>query len=124
MRGAGGTESVDEIVIVAQPGDRLDEHVVEDDLLVDRHTATLDVLEDLATVVVKSVQLGNAAQTVVVQVGQQLVDRRCPRPGRTTHGAADARRTADRTGKVLRIPFGCRVARFHRGTFALALLSP
>ncbi len=55
---AGGTESVDQVVEVAQPGDRLDQHVVEHDLLVDRHAAALDVLEDLAALVVEPCSSG------------------------------------------------------------------
>ncbi len=118
-RTPSGRKPVDEVVEVPQPGDRLGEHVVEDDLLVDRDAATLDVLQDLAAVVVETVELRNAAQSVVVQVGQQLVDGWRPRPGRAAGPCA--RRASHRPPLRAGAQAVCRrVALFHRGTFSLA----
>ena len=97
-----GTEPLDDVVEVAQPGDRLGEDVLQHHLAVDRHAPALDVGEHLAALVVEAVQLRHAAQPLLGEVGEQLVHGGRPRPGRAPHRAADARRAADVPGQVLR----------------------
>jgi len=86
---------------VAQPGDRLDQHVVEDDFAINLHAAPVDVLEDLSTLVVYPMDTRDSTQTVVVQESEQLVDCRRPGSGPATDGRADAGSATDRAMKVL-----------------------
>jgi len=88
-------EVIDRIVEVAQPLSGLFEHRIEDDLVVDRNTAALQIRQDLASVIVDSLHLGDTTQSARTQMLEQFMDCGSPRPNGSAYGPTDSCGTAD-----------------------------
>jgi hypothetical protein len=90
---AGRRHKADGGVVVGgqQPGDR-DQGVVRPDEGGQRvgGDSAGEQDDDLPALPVDAERLGRLVEPVGVEVAQQRVDRRGPRPGRTAHGVADA----------------------------------